>query len=90
MFRKAPDHDACVRICKEAGFDASLKWNNGWLDYIEVSWESLVLKGDAAELDDETLCLIYDAYGFEDEFRKLGYKVTAIQVGEDTVSFDEL
>lgn len=34
VFRKVPDHDACVRICKEEGFDASFKWTNGWLDYI--------------------------------------------------------
>lgn len=33
---------------------------------------------------------IYDAYGFEDEFEKLGYKVTVVQEGEDTVDFDEL
>lgn len=68
VFRKVPDHDACVRICKEEGFDASFKWTDGWLDYINVSWESLALEGDAAKLDDETLCFIYDAYGFEDEF----------------------
>lgn len=90
VFRKVPDHDACVRICKEEGFDASFKWTNGWLDYINVSWESLSLEGDAAKLDDETLCFIYDAYGFEDEFEKLGYKVTVVQEGEDTVDFDEL
>ena len=36
VFRKVPDHDACVRICKEEGFDASFKWTNGWLDYINV------------------------------------------------------
>lgn len=35
VFRKVPDHDACVRICKEEGFDASFKWTNGWLDSVE-------------------------------------------------------
>lgn len=90
VFKNIPAHDDCVRICKEEGFYAGLKWTNGWLDSIEVSWESLALEGDAAKLDDETLCFIYDAYGFEEEFKKLGYKVTVIQVGEDTVDFDEL
>ena len=33
---------------------------------------------------------IYDAFGFEEEFKKLGYKVTVVQEGEDTVDFDEL
>lgn len=89
VFRKIPDHDDCVRICKEEGFDASFKWTNGWLDSVEVSWESLEL-GDAASLDDETLCCIYDAFGFEEEFKKLGYEVTVVQEGEDTVDFDEL
>ena len=57
---------------------------------IQYSKESLIRAQEAMNHNDETLCCIYDAFGFEDEFKKLGYEVTVVQEGEDTVDFDEL
>lgn len=91
VYSKVPSYEDAIQICKDFGYDST---DREYGDYILVEYEWIEI-GDGESntdyfFDDETLCHIYDAYGWENEFESHGYMVEPVETGSYEIEFNEL
>lgn len=93
VYNHVPDEDEAIQICKDCGYEPSDGIFEG--DYILVEYEWLDI-GDGESgwddhLDDETLCFLYDSYGYEDVIKsQFDLDVETVEEGRIEVLYTEL
>ena len=92
VFTHVPDHDEMIQICKDFGYESTDERYDG--DYINIEYEWVDIgdgeSGTDTFFDDESLCFLYDCYGWEKNFEKMGYNTESIETGSDEVLYSEL
>lgn len=92
VFTHVPDHDEMIQICKDFGYESTDERYDG--DYIIVEYEWVDIgdgeSGTDTFFDDESLCFLYDCYGWEKNFENMGYNTESIETGSDEVLYSEL
>lgn len=93
VFSHVPDNDEAIQICKDFGYESSDGDFDG--DYILVEYEWLDIgngeSGCDEYLDDETLCFLYDSYGYEDVIKEqFGFNVETVETSSYEILYSEL
>lgn len=93
IWSKVPDHEECVQICRDFGFDEDIM-RTDWTGSVTVEYEWIEIgngeSGTDAFLDEDLLLHIRGTYGWEEEIEKLGYTVDEVYAGSDKVCADEM